>query len=82
MIVDHRTEDATDRDAESAVVVLMELVTELAQAALCRRVQSQKRKGIVAETRCKHLDDYGRPRLENVGTRLAKLSKLTSLNFV
>jgi hypothetical protein len=31
----------------------MELVTDIAYAARCRWVRSQKRKGAVAETRCK-----------------------------
>jgi hypothetical protein len=48
-----RDEDARDRDTENGVVVLIELVTELAEATRSRRVRSQKRKGDVAGTRFK-----------------------------
>jgi hypothetical protein len=40
------------RDAEDGVVVLMELVTELAHAAIVGGSEAKKRKAAVAETKC------------------------------
>jgi hypothetical protein len=66
-----------DHDAENCIVVLTELVTELAHATRSRRVRSQKRKRALAKTRCKTFVDSGRARLETVGASVAKRSMLT-----
>jgi hypothetical protein len=67
-------DDTTDRDAEYDIVLLRELVTELAKAARCRWVRRKNARAPLLRRDAKRLDS-GKKRLESVGTRLSKQVK-------